>query len=77
MQRLKCYTVDLTKLKGDGDIGCPRCGNVISPDDETEDAYTVVKTIMKGENLDKIILICNKCQTQICLTGFQLLSKST
>ncbi|HVP15932.1 MAG TPA: hypothetical protein VMT42_01020 [candidate division Zixibacteria bacterium] len=76
MQRLKCYTIDLTKLKGNEDVHCPRCENAISPDDETEDAYTILETVMKGDTLDKITLKCNKCQTHICLTGFQLLGKS-
>jgi hypothetical protein len=75
LQGVKCYTVDLTKLDGSGDIHCPKCGSLISPDDETEDNYTILETIIKEDNLDKMILKCNKCQTVICLTGFQLLSK--
>ena len=74
MQGVKCY-VDLTKLDGSGDIHCPKCGSLISPDDETEDNYTILETIIKEDNLDKMIIKCNKCQTGICLTGFQLLSK--
>jgi hypothetical protein len=75
LQRIKCYTFDLTKLDGSGDILCPKCGSIISPDDETEGTYTISETVVKEGNLDKMILKCNKCQTQICLTGFQLLSK--
>lgn len=75
MQRIKCYTVDLTKQKGSGDIKCPKCGITISPDDETEETYTVLEAVMKGDDLDNAILKCNKCQAQICLTGFQLLDK--
>ena len=75
MQRIKCYTIDLTKLDGSGDISCPKCGSIISPDDETEDAYTIVEAIMKEGTLDEMTLQCNKCQTQICLTGFQLLNE--
>jgi len=75
LQRIKRYTVDLTKLKGSGDIKCPKCGITISPDDETEETYTVLEAVMEGDNLDNAILKCNKCQTQICLNGFQLLNK--
>ena len=75
MERLKCYTIDLTRLKGDKDITCPRCESVISPDDETEDAYIILETHMKGDTLDNITLKCKKCETQIRLTGFQLLRK--
>jgi predicted nucleic-acid-binding Zn-ribbon protein len=73
LQGVKCYTVDLTKLDGSGDIHCPKCGSLISSDDETEDNSTILETIIKEDNLDKMILKCNKCQTGICLTGFQLL----
>jgi len=63
----------VTKLDGSSDIQCPKCGSIISPDDETEDTYTILETVMKEGNLDEIILKCNKCQTEIRLTGFQLL----
>ncbi len=76
MQRIKCCTIDLTELDGSGDISCPKCGSIISPDDETQDAYIILETVMKEDNLDKMTLKCNKCQTHICLTGFQLLDES-
>jgi hypothetical protein len=75
LQSAKCHTLDLTKLDGSSNIQCPKCGSIISPDDETEDTYTILETMMKEGNLDKVILKCNKCQTGICLTGFQLLGK--
>jgi predicted RNA-binding Zn-ribbon protein involved in translation (DUF1610 family) len=31
------YTVDLTKIDGDGSFPCPRCGTTISPDDESDE----------------------------------------
>ena len=74
VQKTKCYTIDLTRIEGNGDVKCPKCGKTISPDDETENAYTILKTKMKGDSLDKMTLKCNKCQTQICLIGFQLLN---
>ena len=72
---LKVYAVDLSKIKGTGDVECPRCGIKFSPDDETEKDYFIVKTVMKGNCLDKIVLQCNNCQSQIYLTGFHLLNK--
>ena len=72
---MKFHVVDLTKIQGTGEIKCPKCGTVISPDDETENAFTILETIMKENNLEKIILKCSKCQSQIRLTGFQLLKK--
>jgi hypothetical protein len=75
LQRAKCFTIDLTKLKGTGNVKCPKCGIMISPDDTTENAYTILETVMKRDCLHKITLKCNKCQSQICLTGFQVLNK--
>jgi hypothetical protein len=71
----KFYTVDLTKVKGSGKLRCPRCRVEISPDDETECAYTILEPVMKGEYLEKVILKCNGCGSQIHLTGFDLLNR--
>jgi hypothetical protein len=69
------FTIDLTKVKGRGDIKCPKCGVKISPDDKTENSYAILETVMKGESLDRIALQCNKCQSHIYLTGFHLLNQ--
>jgi hypothetical protein len=55
LQRIKCYILDLTKLDESAEIQCP-LGSIISPDDETEETYTILKTLMKEGNLDKMIL---------------------
>jgi len=65
----------LNEINSGGEFGCPKCGIRISPDDKTEDAYTILELVMKGDCLDKIILQCNKCGSQIHLTGFHILSK--
>jgi DNA-directed RNA polymerase subunit M/transcription elongation factor TFIIS len=64
------YTVDLTKIDGDGAFSCPKCGTIISPDDETEEAYRIVETKVKNDELAELVLICNKCGSKIRLTGF-------
>jgi len=76
LQRIKCYTIDLTRIRGSGDVKCPRCGITISPDDETENAYTILETVTKGASLERIILRCNKCGTQIRLVGFDSLNET-
>lgn len=64
------YTVDLTRIDGDGAFPCPKCGTVISPEDETEEAYTIVETKVKDDELAELVLMCNKCRSKIRLTGF-------
>ena len=64
------YTVDLTKIDGDGAFPCPKCGAIISPDDETEEVYQILETRVKGDELTELVLMCNKCKSTIRLVGF-------
>jgi rubrerythrin len=64
------YTIDLTKIDGDGAFPCPKCGTVISPDDESEEKYQIVETKVKDDELAELVLICNKCKSTIKLVGF-------
>ena len=56
------YTIDLTQIDGDGSFPCPKCGTVISPEDETEQVYKIV---------DTKVVKCGECGSNIKLTGFQ------
>jgi phage terminase large subunit GpA-like protein len=76
LQRIKYYTIDLTKIDGKGEFRCPRCGTEMSPDDETEDVYTILETATKEDWLEKIIPQCNKCRSRIHLTGFDFLDET-
>jgi len=64
------YTVDLTKIDGDGAFPCPKCGSIISPDDESEEVYQIVETKVKNDELAELMLTCNKCGITIKLVGF-------
>ena len=64
------YTIDLTKIDGDGAFPCPKCGNIISPDDESEETYHVLETKVKEDELAELVLKCSKCGCYIKLTGF-------
>jgi predicted RNA-binding Zn-ribbon protein involved in translation (DUF1610 family) len=64
------YTVDLTKIDGDGAFPCPKCGAMISPDDESDETYHIVQTKVKDDSLSELILQCRKCGTSIKLVGF-------
>jgi len=64
------YTVDLTKIDGDGAFPCPKCGSVLSPEDETEENYQIVETKVKDDELAELVLTCTKCGSTIKLVGF-------
>jgi DNA-directed RNA polymerase subunit RPC12/RpoP len=69
------FKVDITQLEGDGDFPCPKCGVVISPDDETETVYKIIGTKVRKENLEELTILCNKCGSKIRLVGFLQLEK--
>ena len=64
------YTIDLTKIDGDGAFPCPKCGTVISPDDESEENYQIVDTKVKNDELAELVIMCKRCATAIKLVGF-------
>jgi len=70
VRRNVAYTIDLTKIDGDGAFPCPKCGTVISPDDESEETYQILETKVKNDDLEELILTCKKCGTTIRLVGF-------
>ncbi len=72
-RQVEDYTIDLIRTRGKGDLRCPKCKVRISPDDMTEDVYTVLEPVMKADKLEKLTLQCNKCKSKIHLTGFYAL----
>jgi len=77
VKKIGMYVVDLTKIDGDGAFPCPKCGAMISPDDETEEVYTLVRTKVRNDELAELVLVCNQCQSKIRLTGFLSPSEET
>jgi predicted RNA-binding Zn-ribbon protein involved in translation (DUF1610 family) len=77
MKQVYVYRVDLTKIDGNGDFSCPKCGSVISPDDATEEKYSVLEPKVNRHGLEEVIIRCNNCTSQIHLTGFSVLQKMT
>lgn len=65
------YTINLTKIDGDGAFPCPKCGTVISPEDETEKLYKIVDTKIINDELVELVILCGKCGSGIKLNGFQ------
>jgi hypothetical protein len=75
VRQIHAYKIDLTKIEGNGDFACPRCGAKISPDDETETAYSILGSKVNSNSLDEVLICCNKCSSHIHLTGFSLLQE--
>ena len=69
-KKQQIYRIDLTQIEGDGDFPCPKCGAVISPDDESEQVYTIVNTKMHDDVLAELVVNCIKCGSRIHITGF-------
>jgi predicted RNA-binding Zn-ribbon protein involved in translation (DUF1610 family) len=65
------YSVDLTKIDGDGSFPCPQCGAVISPEDESEETYKIINTKVINDQLVELLVKCNSCGSTIRLTGFE------
>jgi rubrerythrin len=70
VKKSMAYEIDLTKIDGDGAFPCPKCGTVISPDDESEEMYQIVNTKVKNDELAELVIMCKKCGTTIKLVGF-------
>jgi predicted RNA-binding Zn-ribbon protein involved in translation (DUF1610 family) len=70
VKKTMAHVIDLTKIDGDGAFPCPKCGTLISPDDETDSCYEIVDTKVKNDELAELIVLCKKCRTTIKLTGF-------
>jgi hypothetical protein len=75
MKQKSTYMLDLTKIGGKGDFSCPCCGNTISPDDCTENAYTIIEAKVNSHGLAEVVICCNKCEVQLHLTGFSMLQE--
>jgi len=75
MKRSVVYTIDLTKIGGEGDFPCPSCGNKISPEDESDEVYNILETKVKDNCLEEILILCNRCGGKIRLVGFLSLEK--
>jgi len=74
MEQLLTYKVDLSKIQGEGDFQCPKCGVTISPDDETDEVYCILEKKFENNSLDDLIIQCQKCRSEIRLSGFSILN---
>ena len=75
MKQTCAYSIDLTKIEGKGNFLCPVCGTLISPDDTSEETFSIVEPIVSDIGLEELVICCNFCGNQIHLTGFLLLKE--
>jgi hypothetical protein len=75
MKQTHVYVLDLSAINDDGDFSCPRCGTMISPDECTEEAYSILETKVDNHGLNELVIRCNKCESNLHLTGFSLLQR--
>lgn len=68
--QLTVYRMELDEINRNGSLPCPGCGAHISPDDQTEEVYTLLDVNMNGAGLDEIVIRCNRCRSQIYISGF-------
>ncbi len=73
MKQTFAHKIDLTNMEGNGDFSCPRCGTTISPDDETEETYTILEARVNAHGLEEVVIRCKNCESRIHITGFSLL----
>jgi hypothetical protein len=67
MEQTQAYKLDLTKIDGDGDFSCPRCGSIISPNETAENTYCILDAKVNNHGLEEL--------SHIHLTGFSLLDE--
>jgi hypothetical protein len=73
LRQLRFYEIDLNRIQGDGNFLCPSCGITISPEDETEEVYSILEPIIRDNILEEVIIQCNRCANRIQVTGFSKL----
>ena len=71
VKKSEMYTIDISLIEGDGSFPCPKCGTMISPEDETEDVYKILDTKMVNDELAELVISCGTCRTVIKVVGFQ------
>ncbi len=77
MKQTHAYKIDLTKINGNGDLSCPGCGTKISPEDETEETYSIMGSKANIQGLEEIEIQCKICSSHIQLIGFSILQEFT
>lgn len=73
----EAYKLHISQTNRDGSFYCPNCGAKISPDDHTEETYSLCDVELRGYNLDEVVIYCKNCLKFIHLGGFSDLYEKT
>ena len=65
------YKINLVSIEGDGSFQCPKCGMLISPEDESDENYKIIETKVINEELAELVIACGRCGSTMKLIGFQ------
>jgi hypothetical protein len=65
------FKIDPSMMDKKGAFQCPECGTNISPDDYSNETYSVLDIKVKDSILNEVVLSCKKCISHIHLVGFQ------
>jgi hypothetical protein len=76
VKQVLAHKISLIDLEGKGDFLCPCCGAKISPNDETEEVYSILEPKVRNNTLESLLIRCNICSNKILLTGFSALETS-
>jgi hypothetical protein len=74
--KTKEYQLDLSKTDRNGAFHCPKCKTKISPDDNSENVYSIYEAKTAKDNLSELVLYCKRCCSLIHLRGFSGLPKT-
>ena len=73
MKQLLEYRINMIEQEGKGDFLCPCCRTMISPDDATEEVYSILEAKVRNDVLEDLLIRCNNCSNKILITGFSAL----
>ncbi len=74
-KQIHAYKVGLMNMSRNGGFSCPKCGTKISPDDCSEEVYSISDVTIDDYGLEEVVIHCNKCTSQIHITGFSAAQK--
>jgi DNA-directed RNA polymerase subunit RPC12/RpoP len=73
--RMGHFVIHLEEINGEGEFLCPRCGVIISPDDDSGKVYDILEIAETQGLLQKVTIECKKCGSVINLEGFEALKE--